>query len=31
VELLSAIQDAVKKFSPGEQFDDLTLVVARAR
>jgi sigma-B regulation protein RsbU (phosphoserine phosphatase) len=30
-ELLTAIQAAVQKFSPGEQFDDLTLVVARAR
>jgi sigma-B regulation protein RsbU (phosphoserine phosphatase) len=30
-ELLSAIQDAVRQFSPDEQFDDLTLVVARAR
>ena len=30
-ELLTAIQDAVQKFSVGEQFDDLTLVVARAR
>ena len=30
-ELLSAIQQAVQKFSAGEQFDDLTLVVARAR
>jgi serine phosphatase RsbU (regulator of sigma subunit) len=29
-ELLVAIQQAVQKFSPGEQFDDLTLVVARA-
>jgi phosphoserine phosphatase RsbU/P len=29
--LLSAIQSAVQKFSAGEQFDDLTLVVARAR
>jgi phosphoserine phosphatase RsbU/P len=28
-ELLVAIQDAVQKFSPGEQFDDLTLVIAR--
>ncbi len=30
-ELLKAIQQAVQKFSVGEQFDDLTLVVARAR
>jgi len=30
-EILTAIQDAVQKFSVGEQFDDLTLVVARAR
>ncbi|MGB7848418.1 MAG: SpoIIE family protein phosphatase [Candidatus Acidiferrum sp.] len=30
-DLLTAIQDAVQKFSAGEQFDDLTLVVARAR
>ena len=30
-ELLAAIQKAVQKFSYGEQFDDLTLVVARAR
>jgi sigma-B regulation protein RsbU (phosphoserine phosphatase) len=30
-ELLTAIQEAVQKFSVGEQFDDLTLVVARAR
>jgi sigma-B regulation protein RsbU (phosphoserine phosphatase) len=30
-ELLTAIQEAVQKFSYGEQFDDLTLVVARAR
>lgn len=30
-EILNAIQDAVQKFSPSEQFDDLTLVVARAR
>ena len=29
-ELLSAIQKAVQGFSAGEQFDDLTLVVARA-
>ncbi|MGB9512368.1 MAG: SpoIIE family protein phosphatase, partial [Candidatus Acidiferrum sp.] len=29
--LLLAIQDEVQKFSVGEQFDDLTLVVARAR
>lgn len=29
--LLAAIQGAVQKFSFGEQFDDLTLVVARAR
>jgi len=29
-ELLSAIQKAVQGFSVGEQFDDLTLVVARA-
>jgi len=31
MELLTAIQTAVQKFSAGEQFDDLTLVVARAR
>lgn len=30
-ELLAAIQRAVQGFSVGEQFDDLTLVVARAR
>jgi phosphoserine phosphatase RsbU/P len=30
-EILTGIQDAVQKFSVGEQFDDLTLVVARAR
>jgi len=30
-DMLTAIQDAVQKFSAGEQFDDLTLVVARAR
>ncbi len=30
-ELITAIQGAVQKFSAGEQFDDLTLVVARAR
>ena len=30
-DLLAAIQQAVQKFSSGEQFDDLTLVVARAR
>jgi len=30
-ELLAAIQKAVQNFSYGEQFDDLTLVVARAR
>ena len=30
-ELLRAIQQAVQRFSVGEQFDDLTLVVARAR
>jgi phosphoserine phosphatase RsbU/P len=30
-ELLAAIQNAVQKFSYGEQFDDLTLVVAQAR
>ncbi len=30
-EILTAIQDAVRQFSPSEQFDDLTLVVARAR
>jgi phosphoserine phosphatase RsbU/P len=29
-EILTAIQNAVQRFSPGEQFDDLTLVVARA-
>jgi serine phosphatase RsbU (regulator of sigma subunit) len=29
-ELLAAIQDAVQRFSPGEQSDDLTLVVARS-
>jgi len=29
--LIEAIQDAVKKFSAGEQSDDLTLVIARAR
>jgi sigma-B regulation protein RsbU (phosphoserine phosphatase) len=29
--LLTTIQDAVQKFSAGEQFDDLTLVVARVR
>jgi serine phosphatase RsbU (regulator of sigma subunit) len=31
VQLLTAIQNAVQQFSVGEQFDDLTLVVARAR
>jgi serine phosphatase RsbU (regulator of sigma subunit) len=30
-ELLAAIQQAVQRFSVGEQFDDLTLVIARAR
>ena len=30
-EILAAIQDAVQRFSVDEQFDDLTLVVARAR
>jgi phosphoserine phosphatase RsbU/P len=30
-ELLQAIETAVQQFSAGEQFDDLTLVVARAR
>jgi sigma-B regulation protein RsbU (phosphoserine phosphatase) len=30
-ELLQAIETAVQKFSTGEQFDDLTLVVARVR
>jgi sigma-B regulation protein RsbU (phosphoserine phosphatase) len=30
-EILAAIQNDVQKFSVGEQFDDLTLVVARAR
>jgi phosphoserine phosphatase RsbU/P len=30
-ELLVAIQDAVQNFSPGEQFDDLTVVIAHAR
>ena len=30
-QLLAAIQSAVQEFSVGEQFDDLTLVVARAR
>jgi phosphoserine phosphatase RsbU/P len=30
-ELLGAIEKAVQQFSAGEQFDDLTLVVARAR
>jgi phosphoserine phosphatase RsbU/P len=30
-EMLAAIQKAVQKFSVGEQVDDLTLVVARAR
>ena len=29
-DLITAIQDAVQKFSAGEQFDDLTLVVVRA-
>jgi len=29
-DLLTAIQEAVQKFNVGEQFDDLTLVVARA-
>jgi len=29
--LVAAIQNAVQKFSPGEQSDDLTLVIARAR
>ena len=31
VDLLVAIQEAVQKFAVGEQFDDLTLVVGRAR
>jgi sigma-B regulation protein RsbU (phosphoserine phosphatase) len=30
-ELLVRIQDAVQKFSAGEQSDDLTLVIAKAR
>jgi len=30
-ELLAIIQNAVQEFSVGEQFDDLTLVIARAR
>jgi sigma-B regulation protein RsbU (phosphoserine phosphatase) len=30
-QLLLHIQDAVQKFSAGEQFDDLTLVIARCR
>jgi len=30
-DLLTAIQGAVQEFNAGEQFDDLTLVVARAR
>jgi serine phosphatase RsbU (regulator of sigma subunit) len=30
-ELIAIIQRAVQQFSVGEQFDDLTLVVARAR
>ena len=30
-EILTAIQNAVQRFSFGEQFDDLTLVVARVR
>ena len=30
-QLAAAIQQAVQKFSPGEQSDDLTLVIARAR
>jgi serine phosphatase RsbU (regulator of sigma subunit) len=30
-ELLAAIQEGVQKFTAGEQFDDLTVVVARAR
>jgi len=30
-QLLSHIQETVQKFSPGEQFDDLTLVIARCR
>jgi serine phosphatase RsbU (regulator of sigma subunit) len=30
-ELLKAIEGAVQEFSAGEQFDDLTLVVARSR
>jgi phosphoserine phosphatase RsbU/P len=30
-DLLTAIQQAVQKFSVGDQFDDLTLVVARSR
>ena len=29
--LVAAIQNAVQKFSSGEQSDDLTLVIARAR
>jgi serine phosphatase RsbU (regulator of sigma subunit) len=31
LQILTSIQEAVQKFSAGEQFDDLTLVVARAR
>jgi len=30
-QLVQVIQEEVKKFSAGEQFDDLTLVIARAR
>ena len=29
VELTQAVCNAVEQFSPGEQFDDITLVVAR--
>jgi sigma-B regulation protein RsbU (phosphoserine phosphatase) len=31
VQLVTAIQEAVQTFSSGEQFDDLTLLIARAR
>jgi serine phosphatase RsbU (regulator of sigma subunit) len=29
--IVAAIQNAVQQFSIGEQFDDLTMVIARAR
>ena len=30
-DLLAAIVDEVRRFSPGEQYDDITLIVAKCR